>query len=113
MLFRSIRGFAWSGRGKIEKVDVSIDGGKNWREAKLEEPVLDKCMTVFKAPWNWDGKFAVLQSRAVDSTGYVQPTVQQIGAYRGLHPYAFVQHHNGIQSWAVTDKGEVSNVIAS
>jgi sulfane dehydrogenase subunit SoxC len=108
-----IRGFAWSGRGKIAKVDVSMDGGKNWREAVLEEPVLDKCMTVFKAPWNWDGRLAVLQSRAMDSNGYVQPTIQEIGAHRGIHPYAFVQHHNGIQSWAVTDKGEVSNVIAS
>ncbi len=108
-----IRGFAWSGRGKIAKVDVSVDGGKNWREAVLEEPVLDKCMTVFKAPWNWDGRLAILQSRAMDSNGYVQPTVQEIGAPRGIHPYAFVQHHNGIQSWAVTEKGEVSNVIAS
>jgi sulfane dehydrogenase subunit SoxC len=54
-----------------------------------------------------------LQSRALDSNGYVQPTVQEIGAHRGIHPYAFVQHHNGIQSWAVTEKGEVSNVIAS
>jgi sulfane dehydrogenase subunit SoxC len=108
-----IRGFAWSGRGKIEKVDVSVDGGKNWREAALEPPVLDKCLTTFKAPWNWDGRLAILQSRALDSNGYVQPTVQEIGAHRGIHPYAFVQHHNGIQSWAVTEKGEVSNVIAS
>jgi len=111
--FYEIRGFAWSGRGKVAKVDVSVDGGKNWREAALEEPVLDKCLTTFRVPWNWDGRLAVLQSRVMDSTGYVQPTIQEIGVARGIHPYAFVQHHNGIQSWAVTERGEVSNVIAS
>ena len=111
--FYEITGLAWSGAGKIRAVDVSVDGGKNWREATLEPPVLDKCLTTFKAPWNWDGRLAILQSRAMDSNGYVQPTVQEIGAHRGIHPYAFVQHHNGIQSWAVTEKGEVSNVIAS
>ena len=108
-----IRGFAWSGRGKIAKVDVSTDGGKNWREAVLDDPVLDKCLTCFRLPWNWNGGPAVLQSRAMDSTGYVQPSIQEIGGHRGIHPYLFVQHHNGIQSWAVTEKGEVSNVIAS
>src|SRR5207247_1749579 len=69
-----IQGFAWSGRGRITAVDVSADGGKNWQEATLEEPVLDKCLTRFRYRWSWDGKPAVIQSRAVDSTGYVQPT---------------------------------------
>ena len=76
--FYEITGLAWSGSGKIRAVDVSVDGGKNWREAKLEEPVMDKCLTRFKAAWNWDGSPAVLMSRAVDSNGYVQPTVQDL-----------------------------------
>jgi len=91
-------------------VDVSTDGGKNWQEATLEEPVLDKCLTRFRYRWSWDGKPAVIQSRAVDSTGYVQPTVQEIAKGRALA--GFVQHHNGIFPWSVSASGEVKNAIA-
>jgi len=105
-----IQGFAWSGRGRITAVDVSTDGGKNWQEATLEEPVLDKCLTRFRYRWSWDGKPAVIQSRAVDSTGYVQPTVQEIAKGRALA--GFVQHHNGIFPWSVSASGEVKNAIA-
>src|SRR4051812_21259853 len=107
--FYEIRGFAWSGRGKVAKVDVSVDGGKNWREAQLEEPIMDKCLTRFKAAWTWDGKPATLMSRAVDSNGYVQPSVQDIQKKRAI--VGFVQHHNAIQPWAVSANGEVRNVI--
>jgi sulfane dehydrogenase subunit SoxC len=107
--FYEITGLAWSGSGKIRAVDVSVDGGKNWREAKLEEPVMDKCLTRFKAPWNWDGQPATLMSRAVDSNGYVQPTVQDLQKKRAI--VGFVQHHNAIQPWAVSANGEVRNVI--
>ncbi|MBI2311860.1 MAG: sulfite dehydrogenase [Betaproteobacteria bacterium] len=106
-----IQGFAWSGRGRITAVDVTLDGGRNWQEATLEEPVMDKCLTRFRLRWNWDGKPAKIASRAVDSTGYVQPTVQEIGAYRGLYP-GFVQHHNGVFPWSVSANGEVKNAIA-
>jgi sulfane dehydrogenase subunit SoxC len=104
-----IVGFAWSGRGKIRGVDVSVDGGKNWREAELTEPVLDKSLTQFRLPWTWDGTPAKIQSRAVDSTGYVQPTIQEIGKARALT--GFVQHHNAIFPWAVSANGEVTNAI--
>ncbi|MBI4204970.1 MAG: sulfite dehydrogenase [Betaproteobacteria bacterium] len=107
--FYEVTGLAWSGAGKIRAVDVSFDGGRNWREAMLEEPIMDKCLTRFKIAWNWDGAPAVLMSRAVDSTGYVQPSVQEIRKVRAI--VGFVQHHNAIQPWSVNAKGEVSNVI--
>jgi sulfane dehydrogenase subunit SoxC len=107
--FYEVSGLAWSGAGKIRSVDVSFDGGRNWREAVVEEPIMDKSLTRFKVAWNWDGRPAVLMSRAVDSTGYVQPTVQDIRKVRAI--VGFVQHHNGIQPWSVDANGEVSNVI--
>jgi len=81
--FNEIRGVAWSGRGRITRVDVSTDGGRSWRTASLSPPVLRKCLTAFRSPWKWDGGEAVLQSRAVDETGYVQPTRARLVAVRG------------------------------
>jgi sulfane dehydrogenase subunit SoxC len=107
--FYEISGLAWSGNGKIRGVDVSVDGGKNWREAVLEEPVMDKSLTRFKIGWDWNGGPATLMSRAIDSTGYVQPSVQDIQKARAI--VGFVQHHNGIQPWSVNTKGEVRNAI--
>ena len=107
--FYEVTGLAWSGAGKIRGVDVSFDGGKNWREAVVEEPIMDKSLTRFKIGWNWDGQPAVLMSRAVDSTGYVQPSVAELRKPRAI--VGFVQHHNGIQPWSVSANGEVSNVI--
>jgi sulfane dehydrogenase subunit SoxC len=105
-----IQGFAWSGNGTITAVDVTVDGGRTWREARLEEPVLDKCLTRFRYAWKWDGGPAKIASRAVDSTGYVQPTVADIQKARAIT--GFVQHHNGIQPWSVSSTGEVKNAIA-
>jgi sulfane dehydrogenase subunit SoxC len=107
---QEIQGFAWSGNGRITAVDVSVDGGRNWQEAQLEGPVLDKMLTRFRFRWNWDGGPAVLQSRAVDSTGYVQPSVPELQKARAI--VGFVQHHNGIQPWSVNANGEVRNAIA-
>jgi sulfane dehydrogenase subunit SoxC len=105
-----IEGFAWSGNGAIRHVDVTLDGGKSWREATLEEPILDRCLTRFRYVWNWDGGPAKLASRAVDSTGYVQPTVAEIAKARALA--GFVQHHNGIFPWSISSAGEVKNAVA-
>jgi sulfane dehydrogenase subunit SoxC len=105
-----IRGFAWSGNGRIEAVDVTVDGGRTWREAVLEEPVMDKCLTRFRFNWNWEGGPAKLASRAMDSTGYVQPTVEELAGVREI--VGFVQHHNGVFPWSVNEAGEVSNAIA-
>ena len=105
--FYNITGLAWSGRGKIKRVDVSVDGGRNWRTARLETPVLSKCLTRFNIDWNWDGSPVVLQSRAIDETGYVQPKINELRAVRGTRS---IYHNNAIQSWKVAESGEVSNV---
>lgn len=111
--FVEIRGLAWSGRGKIIRVDVSADAGKTWRQAKLDNPVLSKSLTVFRLGWNWDGKEAILQSRCVDETGYVQPTRAALIKVRGLNgPFGSYYHYNAIQSWQVQADGSIHNVHA-
>ena len=105
--FFNVTGIAWSGRGKIRKVDVSVDGGKNWRAARLETPVLDKCLTRFNIDWTWDGRDAILMSRATDSTGQVQASISAMRKARGTRS---IYHNNAIQSWLVSPNGEVANV---
>ncbi len=105
--FHNITGLAWSGRGKIRKVDVSIDGGRNWKPARLEGPVLAKCLTRFNAEFVWDGQPAIFQSRAVDETGQIQPTY---GELRKVRTSRSIYHNNAIQSWALEENGEVKNV---
>lgn len=105
--FYNISGMAWSGRGKVKRVDVSVDGGRNWREARLETPVLTKAITRFNIDWVWDGKPAILQSRATDETGHVQPAYRMLREVRGTRS---IYHNNAIQSWKVDINGEVSNV---
>jgi sulfane dehydrogenase subunit SoxC len=105
--FYNVSGLAWSGRGRVERVDVSVDGGRNWERARLETPVLSKALTRFNFDWVWEGKEAVLQSRAIDETGHVQPTYTQLRAARGT---GSIYHNNAIQSWQVRESGEVVNV---
>jgi sulfane dehydrogenase subunit SoxC len=102
-----VSGLAWSGFGKIRRVDVSADGGKSWAEAALSEPVLSKALVRFRMPWRWGGAPSTLMSRAVDETGAVQPTrAAMIGARGANYRY----HYNAIQSWNVTPAGEIGNV---
>ena len=108
--FYNITGLAWSGRGAIKKVDVSVDGGANWKPARLESPVLSKCLTRFNLDWVWDGKPSIIQSRATDDTGFVQPTIKQLREVRGTRS---IYHNNAIQSWLVQESGEVKNVQVS
>jgi sulfane dehydrogenase subunit SoxC len=105
--FNVLSGIAWSGRGKIARVDVSLDGGRNWTTASLDGPVLDKSMTRFYASFDWDGRELFLQSRAMDETGYVQPTKTELRKVRGVNS---IYHNNGIQTWHVLPTGEVENV---
>ena len=105
--FYNISGIAWSGKGKVRRVDVSVDGGRNWRTARLESPVLSKCLTRFNLDWVWDGSPALVQSRALDETGYVQPTATQLRRVRGTRS---IYHNNAIQTWLVQESGEVVNV---
>jgi sulfane dehydrogenase subunit SoxC len=111
--FYEITGLAWSGRGRVKRVEVSTDGGETWQVAELQTPVLPICHTRFRFPWRWDGSPAVLQSRCQDETGYVQPTIKQLVDVRGMegHPkFGSIYHLNGIQSWGVESDGSVKNV---
>jgi sulfane dehydrogenase subunit SoxC len=116
--FYEISGIAYSASGRISKVMVSADGGSTWAQAALQEPVLSKAFTRFRAPWRWDGGPAVLQSRAWDEAGNAQPTRAQIvaqrGQARGVPPVTGFpsQHYNGVTSWAVERDGEVKHVYA-
>lgn len=117
--FYEISGIAYSGNGRIAKVMVSADGGRSWAQAALQAPVLPKAFTRFRVPWRWDGGPVVLQSRAWDEGGNVQPTRADIIARRGqtakpvTNPLGFPsQHYNGPTSWAVDKAGEVKNVYA-
>jgi sulfane dehydrogenase subunit SoxC len=108
--FYNLSGLAWSGRGQVKKVDVSVDGGRNWRAARLESPAMHKCLTRFNLDWVWDGQPALVQSRAMDETGYVQPTYQALRKARGSRS---IYHNNAIQTWLVQANGEVRNVQLS
>jgi sulfane dehydrogenase subunit SoxC len=105
-----ITGLAWSGHGKIKRVDVSIDGGKTWQQARLASEPGDKALARFYLDINWDGSEMLLQSRAMDETGYVQPTKKQLREVRGLNS---VYHNNCIQTWHVKTNGEAENVEVS
>ncbi|HET7093603.1 MAG TPA: molybdopterin-dependent oxidoreductase, partial [Thermomicrobiales bacterium] len=107
--FVEITGLAWSGRGRIDAVEITTDGGATWQAADVQGPVVPIAWTRFRFPWMWDGKPARLQSRAIDETGYVQPTLEQLVAVRGTHSF---YHYNGIKTWAIAATGEVSNVYA-
>jgi sulfane dehydrogenase subunit SoxC len=106
--FHEISGLAWSGRGRISRVDVCVDGGRNWQRARLDEPILPKALTRFRFPWEWRGAPALLQSRAIDETGYVQPTREQLIAARGTNSE---DHFNAIHTWRVDTNGEVTNAL--
>src|SRR5438874_12527047 len=116
--FYEISGIAYSGNGRITKVMVSADGGKSWAEAALQEPVLSKAFTRFRIPWQWSGGPAILQSRAWDDQGNVQPTRAEIIAQRGqasrVPPVTVFpsQHYNGVTSWAIDANGGVRHVYA-
>ena len=100
-----INGIAWTGSGKIQRVDVSTDGGATWTPAKLQEPVLSKAHTRFRHLWNWTGGEAAIMSRAVDETGYVQPTRPDLIASRGVSTVGY--HFNPITAWLVRADGTV------
>ena len=105
-----LTGLAWSGRGTIKRVDVTLDGGKNWQTARIDGPVLDKSLTRFYVDFDWNGQELLVQSRAMDSTGYVQPTKDELRKVRGVNS---IYHNNGIQTWHVRPNGETENVEIS
>lgn len=99
-----IRGIAWSGRGKVTWVEVSIDNGKNWHAARLQEPVLDKAHTAFRFLWQWDGRETVIMSRAYDETGYRQPFLNELQEARGSRGG---YHFNPVTPWRLKRNGQV------
>lgn len=111
--FYNVTGLAWSGRGRVQSVDISTDGGASWVPARLENVPEPICTVRFSLPWMWNGQPAVLQSRCTDETGYVQPTLKQLIAIRGSNgPFGSIYHLNAIQSWGVAADGSVTNVHA-
>lgn len=105
-----ISGLAWSGFGKIKRVDVSLDGGRNWQTARIDGPSFDKSVHRFYFDFDWDGSELYMQSRAIDELGNVQPTKQQLRQARGTNS---IYHNNGIQTWLVKSDGSAENVEIS
>ncbi|MDR9483965.1 MULTISPECIES: sulfite dehydrogenase [Sediminimonas] len=105
-----ITGLAWSGHGKITRVDVTVDGGKTWQQARLAADPQDKAVTRFYLDHVWNGEEMLLQSRAMDETGYVQPTKDALRDVRGENS---IYHNNCIQTWWVKSDGEAENVEIS
>ena len=105
-----LTGLAWSGHGTIKRVDVSIDGGRNWQTARLDGPSFSKALHRFYYDFDWDGSELFLQSRAIDEAGFVQPTKDELRAARGENS---IYHNNGIQTWHLKADGAVENVEVS
>ncbi|MEX0408401.1 sulfite dehydrogenase [Aquibium sp. LZ166] len=105
-----LTGLAWSGNGTIKRVDVTIDGGRNWHTARLDGPSLPKALHRFYHEFDWDGSELFLQSRAIDEQGLIQPTKDELRAARGENS---IYHNNGIQTWHVGKDGTVENVEIS
>ena len=104
---QEITGLAWSGKGKIASVEISVDAGKSWAAAQLQEPVLSRALTRFRFNWKWDGSEATIQSRCTDETGYRQPSREEFLARRGLFSN---YHYNPVKSWFVRPDGSVKHV---
>lgn len=102
-----VSGIAWSGAGKIRRVEVSADGGNSWADAALDEHVLPRSLTRFRSAWRWNGGPAIILSRATDDDGNVQPTRAAVLQGRAVGTF---YHYNGIQAWQVNRDGKVSNV---
>ena len=111
--FYEITGLAWTGAGLVRKVEVSVDGGRTYKDAQLQEPVHRFAHTRFRFAWEWNGEEAVLQSRCTDEKGEVQPTIAEAAKVLGVTPDYFLQadHFNGIQPWRVNRDGSIQNAL--
>jgi sulfane dehydrogenase subunit SoxC len=101
-----LTGIAWSGRGAITRVEITMDGGQTWAAADLQSPVLPKAHTRFRWNWTWDGREALFASRCTDETGYTQPPIPELVEVRGTNSQ---YHNNGIQVWKIASDGKISN----
>jgi len=117
--YTQITGIAWSGGGKITRIEISTDGGKNWRDGKLQDPVHTKAHTRFTFDWDWTGQEAVIQSRSTDETGEVQPTLQDLSKHWGITMDEWRQkdnkpraiHMTAQQPWKVNKDGSISDAL--
>jgi sulfane dehydrogenase subunit SoxC len=111
--FYEITGLAWTGGGLVRRVEVSVDGGRTYTDAELQQPVLRYAHTRFRFPWQWNGGEAILQARCVDERGEVQPTIAEAAKILGVNVDYFFQadHFNGIQPWRVSRDGSITNAI--
>ena len=115
--YYEITGLAWSGWGKVRKVEVSVDGGRNWKEARLQDPVLPMAHSRFNFDWTWHGEEAVLQSRCTDDQGEVQPTLAELNKNWGrsetnhLGPTTNTLYWNAIQPWKVGRDGNITDAL--
>lgn len=120
--YYEISGLAWSGGGAIRTVEVSVDGGRTWKEARLQEPVHRMAHTRFHFDWTWNGQETVLMSRCTDDQGVVQPTLDQLDKSWGIESKDFWHsaspdhgpyHFNAIQPWRVAQDGSVHYAMFS
>jgi sulfane dehydrogenase subunit SoxC len=117
--FYEMRGLAWSGGGKVSRVEITTDGGRSWKDARIQEPVLSKAATRFVFPWDWNGEEVMLASRCTDERGTTQPTLAQLAKVWGVEPDYFrnprgpVWRFNVIQPWKIDSEGKVTNAIFS
>ncbi|MBI2817931.1 MAG: sulfite dehydrogenase [Acidobacteria bacterium] len=115
--FYNITGLAWSGRGAIRKVEVSVDSGRTWKDAQLEDPVVRMAWTRFHFPWTWNGEATRVLSRSTDEQGDVQPTLAEFSKVWGVNleywrkTTNFVNHFNVIQPWKINGDGSVQNAM--
>jgi DMSO/TMAO reductase YedYZ molybdopterin-dependent catalytic subunit len=71
---QTLFGFAWSGFGSIERVEVSTDGGDTWQAARLQAGSGPLAWTRWELAWTPSTRGpARIMARATDSAGNVQP----------------------------------------
>ena len=107
--YQRLTGLAWSGHGKISKVEISTDEGRTWKQAHLNHPVLPKAQTRFQMDWVWDGKPTKIISRATDEKDNVQPDRKSFIAKMGTNA---LFHYNAQQTWSIDGDGRVRNALA-
>lgn len=113
--FYEISGLAWSGGGAVTKVEVSTDGGRNWKDAEIRGTAHRMAHTRFSFQWNWDGNECELQSRCTDELGSIQPSRAQIAEFWNQPPDQPVRvrgQDNSIQPWRIASDGSVHNAIS-
>jgi sulfane dehydrogenase subunit SoxC len=106
--FCEISGIAWSGAGRIRRVEVSLDGGATWKEAAIQGPVLSKSLVRFRLPWDWNGAPAIVASRAVDEKGNAQPSR---AAWLTEYGQPARYHNHSIQAWEIAADGSIANAF--